>query len=216
LSAYNLAVVALASTNSVTFSTPTRDITHNLGSECKRLISSTARVTGGIMCGHMAGSAKLIFLCGKMAACKSTLARELADRENAVLLVQDDFVTALFPGEITDIPSFVNRYTRLKNALTPHICVLLSKRISVVLDFAAATKAQRAWFRELIERTQVEHELHFVDASDAVCKTQLRDRSSGLPAGTRWTTEEDFEAINAYFQPPSEDEKFNVVRHGRL
>ncbi|PYV70475.1 MAG: cell division protein ZipA, partial [Acidobacteria bacterium] len=47
----------------------------------------------------MAGSAKLIFLCGKMAAGKSTLARELADRENAVLLVQDDFVTALFPGE---------------------------------------------------------------------------------------------------------------------
>jgi len=179
-------------------------------------ISSTARVTSAIMCGHMAGSAKLIFLCGKMAAGKSTLARELADRENAVLLVQDDFVTALFPGEITDIPSFVNRYTRLKNALTPHICVLLSKRISVVLDFAAATKAQRAWFRELIERTQVEHELHFVDESDAVCKTQLRDRSSGLPAGTRWTTEEDFEAINAYFQPPSEDEKFNVVRHERL
>ncbi len=51
-------------------------------------ISSTARVTSAIMCGHMAGSAKLIFLCGKMAAGKSTLARELADRENAVLLVQ--------------------------------------------------------------------------------------------------------------------------------
>jgi len=129
------------------------------------------------------------------------------------LLVQDDFLNALFPGEITDIPSFVNRYTRLKNALTPHICVLLSKRISVVLDFAAATKTQRAWFRELIERTHVEHELHFVDAPDAVCKTQLRYRSRGLPAGTRWTTEEDFEAINAYFQAPSEDEKFNVVRH---
>src|ERR1700757_3674322 len=48
--------------------------------------------------------------------------------------------------EITDIPSFVNRYARLKNALTPHICVLLSKRISVVLDFAAATKTQRTWF----------------------------------------------------------------------
>jgi len=186
------------------------------GFECQRLFSPTARVTSGIMCGHMTGSAKLIFLCGKMAAGKSTLARELANRENAVLLVQDEFLAALFPGEITDIPSFVNRYTRLKNALTSHICVLLSKRISVALDFAAATKAQRAWFRELIERTHVEHELHFVDASDAACKTQLRDRSRGLHAGTRWTTEEDFEAINAYFQPPSEDEKFNVVRHERL
>ena len=163
----------------------------------------------------MAGSAKLIFLCGKMAAGKSTLARELAKRENAVLFVQDDFLAALFPGEITDIPTFVHRYTRLKNALTPHICLLLSQGVSVVLDFAAATKAQRAWFRELIEHTNVEHELHFVDASDAVCKRQLRDRSRGLPVGTRWTTEEDFEAVNAYFQPPSEDEEFNVVRHDR-
>lgn len=164
----------------------------------------------------MSNPAKLMFLCGKMAAGKSTLARDLAVRENAVLLVQDDFLNALFPGEITDIPAFVDRYTRLKNALTPPICALLSKRISVVLDFAAATKTQREWFRELIERTHVEHELHFVDAPDAVCKTQLRDRSSDLPAGTRWTTEEEFEAINAYFQPPSEDENFKVVRHDRI
>jgi len=161
-------------------------------------------------------SGKLILLCGKMASGKSTLARELANRGKAVLLVQDDLLDALFPGEITDIATFVDRYTRLKNAVMPHICVLLSKSISVVLDFAAATKEQRAWFRELIERTHVEHELHFVDASDAACKRQLRDRSRELPAGTRWTTEQDFEAINAYFQPPSEDEKFNVVRHERV
>jgi predicted kinase len=48
-------------------------------------------------------SAKLIFLCGKMAASKSTLARDLAKRENAVLLVQDEFLDALFPGKITDL-----------------------------------------------------------------------------------------------------------------
>ena len=85
-----------------------------------------------------------------------------------------------------------------------------------MLDFAAATKTQREWFRELIGRAHVEHELHFVDAPDAVCKKQLRDRSMGLPAGARWTTEEDFETINAYFQPPSEDENFKVVHHDHL
>ena len=151
-----------------------------------------------------------------MASGKSTFARELATREKAVLLVQDDLLNALFPGEIVDILAFVDRYTRLKNALTPHICVLLSNSISVVLDFAAATKAQRAWFRELIERTNAEHELHFIDASDTLCKDQLRKRSRGLPDSTPWTTEGEFEAINAYFQPPSEDEKFNVIRHERL
>jgi len=163
----------------------------------------------------MSTSAKLIFFCGKMAAGKSTLARDLANRENTVLLVQDDFLDALFPGEITDIQGFVKCSFRFKNALTPLVCALLSKGISVVLDFPANTKAQRAWFRELIERANVEHELHFIDASDALCKNQLRDRSKALPAGSPWTTDADFEAISAYFQPPSEDEKLNVVRHER-
>ena len=51
--------------------------------------------------------------------------------------------------------------SRLKNAFTPHVCDLLSKGISVVLDFPGNTKAQRAWFRELIERANVKHELHY-------------------------------------------------------
>jgi shikimate kinase len=46
----------------------------------------------------MSTSAKLIFLCGKMAAGKSTLAIDLAVRQNAVLLVQGEFLDALFPA----------------------------------------------------------------------------------------------------------------------
>src|SRR6266566_5068084 len=146
----------------------------------------------------MSTAAKLIFLCGKMAAGKSTLAKELAEREHAILLVQDQFLDCLYPDEITDIPGFVRCSSRLKNALEPHVCALLSKGISVVLDFPGNTKTQRSWFRELIERANVEHELHFVDASDALCKSQLRDRSDRLPAGSAWTTDADFEAINSY------------------
>src|SRR5436189_2746546 len=102
-------------------------------------ISSTTRVTSAIMCGHMAGSAKLMFLCGKMAAGKSTLARELADRGNAILLVQDELLEGLFPGEITDVPGFLDRSARLRHAIAPHICAVLSKGISVVLDFPGNT-----------------------------------------------------------------------------
>jgi predicted kinase len=165
---------------------------------------------------RLENSAKLIFLCGKMAAGKSVLARKLAVRENAVLLVQDDFLSALFPGEIMDIPGFVKCSSRVQSALTPHVCDLLSRGISVVLDFLGNTKEQRKWFRELIERANVEHELHFVDASDALCKSQLRERSTGLPTGTPWIRDADFDAVTAYFRPPLEDENFNVVRHERV
>lgn len=159
--------------------------------------------------------AKLIFLSGKMAAGKSTLARELAERENAILLVQDQFLDSLYPGEIMDIPGFVKYSSRLKNALEPHVGALLAKGMSVVLDFPGNTRVQRAWFRGIFERANVAHELHFVDASDALCKRQLAERSRSLAPGTPWTTDAEFEAITVYFQPPSGDEGFNVVRHER-
>ncbi len=156
-----------------------------------------------------------MFLCGKMAAGKSTLARDLAAREQAVLLVQDEFLDRLYPGEIIDIPDFVKYSARLRSALEPHVCALLGKGISVVLDFPGNTKAQRAWFRAIFEHANAGHELHFIDASDALCKRQLQERSTQLPPGAPWTTQAEFDAVTAYFQPPTEDEGFNVVHHER-
>jgi predicted kinase len=163
----------------------------------------------------MRSEAKLYFMCGKMAAGKSTYAKELARDRNAVLLVQDDFVAALFPGEIRDIQSFVKYSGRLKNALSDHICDLLSRGISVVLDFPGNTRNQRQWFRALFERANVEHELHYLEASDDLCKRPLRQRSEAFPAGAAWTTDAEFDAITAYFQPPADDEHFNVLRRER-
>jgi predicted kinase len=163
----------------------------------------------------MSTAPKLIFMCGKMAAGKSTLAKALAARENAVLLIQDDLLDALFPDEITDLPLFEDRARRLRNALEGHICALLARGLSVVLDFPANTKTQRAWFRKLFERAGVDHELHYVDTPDALCKRQLEDRSKGLSPGTPWTTAAEFEAVTAWFQPPTEEEAFRVIRHQR-
>ena len=157
----------------------------------------------------------LYFMCGKMAAGKSTYAKELAQRKNAVLLIQDELLEALYPGEIRTIADFVKASARLRAAMFPHIQHLLACSVSVVLDFPGNTRDQRQWFREIFEGAKVEHELHFIDASDDLCKRQLKQRSAHLPAGTAWTTDAEFDAITAYFQAPAEDEKFNVIRHVR-
>lgn len=157
--------------------------------------------------------AKLLFLCGKMAAGKSTLSRQLAADEDAVLLVEDEFLERLYPGQITDLAAYVSCSSRIREALAPHVVSLLAKGVSVVLDFPANTRRQRAWFRRLIEDAGVEHELHFLDAEDAVCLRQLKQRSEGLPAGQKWTSEAEFHAVTAFFERPSADEGFNVVRH---
>lgn len=158
---------------------------------------------------------KLIFFCGKMASGKTTLARELTTRERAVVLNQDQLLEQLFPGQIVDVASYLTYSSRLNSAIGPHVCALLTVGTSVVLDFPGNTKKQRAWFRELFEQAAVEHELHFIDASDALCKRQLKERSKHLPPGTPWTSEAEFDMIMAHFLPPSEDEGFNVIRHHR-
>jgi predicted kinase len=158
---------------------------------------------------------KLIFFCGKMAAGKSTLARALAARERAVMLSQDTLAEQLFPGKIVDIPSYLKYSTRLNGAIRPHVAELLTLGTSVVLDFPGNTRSQRAWFRSLFEQAGVGHELHFIDAPDALCKRQLHERSKMLPPGTPWTSEAEFDMIMAHFLPPAEDEGFNVIRHHR-
>ncbi|HUR81991.1 MAG TPA: ATP-binding protein [Thermoanaerobaculia bacterium] len=163
----------------------------------------------------MSSQATLFFFCGKMAAGKSTLARELAAREGALLLVEDYFLERLYPREIASVADYVKYSSRLKLALAPHIGQLLAAGIPVVLDFPGNTRSQRAWFRELIERSGAAHVLHFIDAPDDLCKRQLRQRSEGSPAGTSWTTDAEFDAVTAYFEPPAIEEGFNIIRHER-
>ncbi|HEX7374199.1 MAG TPA: ATP-binding protein [Steroidobacteraceae bacterium] len=155
----------------------------------------------------------LHFLCGKMAAGKSTFARELARQHDAVLLEEDHFLAKLFPGQIRSITDYVEYSGRVKSALSDHIVALLASGKSVVLDFPGNTRTQRQWFRQLFERANAAHELHYVDVSDELCKHQLRERSKALPSGAAFTSDAEFEAVTKYFQPPADDENFKVSIH---
>ena len=103
----------------------------------------------------------------------------------------------------------------MASAIGPHVVALLTLGTSVVLDFPGNTRSKRAWFRALFEEAGVTHELHFIDASDALCKRQLKERSKALPPGTPWTSEAEFDMIMAHFMPPADDEQFNMIRHRR-
>jgi len=157
--------------------------------------------------------AKLILFCGKMAAGKSTLAKQLAAREDAVLLVQDELLDMLFPGLIVNVASYLEYAGRVNKMVAPHVAAILSKGVSVALDFPANTRNQRAWCRRILDDCGAEHELHFVNTSDDVCKAQLKARSANLPPGTKWTTEAEFDLISSHFLAPALDEGFNVIVH---
>ena len=150
-----------------------------------------------------------------MAAGKSTLARQLTERENAILFVQDEWSEALYPNMVVNVASYLEYSGRINRTLKPYIVELLKRGISVVLDFPGNTVNQRAWFRSIIDEAGVDHELHFVDTPDEICKAQLKSRSAHLPPGTKWTTDADFDLVTSHFRAPGNDEGFNVVMHRR-
>ena len=162
----------------------------------------------------METQATLYFVCGKLAAGKSTLAKSLASQKDAVLLSEDDLLRHLYPSEITDLKSYVSYSGRLKNALSEHICCVVGHGLSVVLDFPANTIGQRAWLRELIEISGAAHQLHFVDTPDETCKKQLRARHSN-DSGDPLQDEATFDLLSSYFVAPKPDEGFTIVRHER-
>jgi len=160
--------------------------------------------------------ATLYFMCGKMAAGKSTFAKKLAANKGAVLLVEDVLLTELYPGEITDLTGYVKYSGRLKTALTATICDLLRRDISVVLDFPANTANQRAWFRQLLEQSGASDQLHYLDLPDTLCRQQLAVRNTGKSEAAMAADLATFEALLPYFSPPTAEENFTLVQHARI
>jgi predicted kinase len=152
----------------------------------------------------------LHFFCGKMASGKSTRAKTLAQENNAVLLSEDVWLSQLYSEEINDFSDYLKYSSRLKAILSPHIQTLLLQGISIVLDFPGNTPSQRRWFRSIFESVGANHLLHYIVASDELCKQQLKTRSQDLPSGSAFTTEAEFEAITQYFQPPTPEEGFKI------
>jgi predicted kinase len=162
----------------------------------------------------MAGNATLYGIYGTIAAGKTTLARKLAAQHGAVLLCEDEWLVRL-EAEIKTFDDFRTHARRLRAAIGPHVVELLRLGTSVVLDFAANTVNDRAWIRSLFEAGNAAHELHVIEAPEAVCRARLRVRNETKPEGLYFgfVPEETFEPVSRLIVPPAEAEGFNVIRH---
>ncbi|ALM83376.1 ATP-binding protein [Bordetella sp. N] len=154
----------------------------------------------------------LHFLCGKIGSGKSTLAVRLAAQPRTLLISEDSWLAALYPGEIVNVADYGRCANRLRNAMGSHVAALVSAGLSVVLDFPANTLRSREWLRTVAEEAGCAHTLHYLDVPDAVCKARLAARNmSGSHPFT--TSEEEYDAITAYFVEPDEREGLVIVRH---
>jgi len=108
----------------------------------------------------------LYFFCGKMASGKSTLAVQLATDNNAMLLSEDQMLAGLYPDEIVDVPEYIVRARKVGTVIQPVVEGMLSRGLSVVMDFPANTAGQRSWFRQIFESFEAINKYYQPVASD--------------------------------------------------
>ena len=154
----------------------------------------------------------LYLLCGKIAAGKSTLARQLAARPATLLITMDDWMSVLYPTENRTIEDFARLSARLREAMGPHVVAILRRDLSVVLDFPANTVNWRTWMRSIISMANVAHELHVLNLPDSICKARLRQRNTSGEHQYQ-VDEATYDLFMSYFVLPTGDEGFNVIVH---
>jgi len=156
--------------------------------------------------------ATLYLLCGKIAAGKSTLAAEIAQRHGALLVSEDFWTFRLFGPEMHEVADYVRFSRRLREAIGPHLAELLGAGLSIVLDFPANTRAVRAWMKNIYETAGADHQLHFLDLPDDLCRDRLRERNASGSHDFA-ANDEQFDLITSDFEAPGEDEGFTIILH---
>ena len=157
-------------------------------------------------------TAILHLMCGKIASGKSTLAANLGRKDNHVTISEDDWLATLFSDQMRSISDYVRCSNKLQHIMGSHVASLLNSGVCVVLDFPANTVVQRVWMRDIINATNAQHQLHYLDVPDKTCIERLVDRNA-MGEHPFAASEEQFALISKHFVPPTDDEGFNIIYH---
>ena len=154
----------------------------------------------------------LIFFCGKMGAGKTSVSIDQAKKRNAVLLSEDDWLTRIYPNQITTFDEYLKFSHQLKPLVKDLAQDILRTGTNVVMDFPANTISQRDWFRSLFSEVDASHELIYLEASNEVCLSHIAKRRIEQPGRAAFDTNEVFLRVTRYFEEPKEAEKLNVKK----
>lgn len=152
----------------------------------------------------------LIFFSGKMGAGKSTKSKQVSIERNAVLISEDEWLSKLYPNQITSLDDYIRYSLLMKPLVRSHVLDILKTGTNVVMDFPANTLKQRKWFKELIAEANAPNELIYIKVSDDICLRQIEQRRQQQPDRAIYDTEAMFKEVSKYFHEPDISEGFNL------
>jgi predicted kinase len=160
-------------------------------------------------------------ICGPMGAGKTTYAIALARRAHAVRFSLEEWLGTLFPVDdaaARDPATTQARAARCESQIWATAAQLLAIGCDVVLDIGLARRDHRDEARLRAARVGGVAKLHYLDVARETRSARLLARIARVereegPAASGQAEERQsaFEAMEAYFEPPSDDELYSAM-----
>ena len=151
---------------------------------------------------------KIIAICGKICCGKSYYAKQIKEKENAVVLSTDEATYDLIDneqGELYDVfAERVNKYL-MKKAVE-----IVKAGCNVILDWGFWTKAERQETTKNFNQFGIDVEWHYVDIEQSRWKQLIEERNNknknGNGGSNFYVDEGLMEKLLSKFEEPTRDE----------
>lgn len=151
---------------------------------------------------------KIIAICGKICCGKSYYAKQIKEKENAVVLSTDEATYDLIDneqGELYDVfAERVNKYL-MKKAVE-----IVKAGCIVILDWGFWTKAERQETTKYFNQFGIDVEWHYVDIEQSRWKQLIEERNNKIKNGNGgsnfYVDEGLMEKLLSKFEEPTRDE----------
>lgn len=151
---------------------------------------------------------KIIAICGKICCGKSYYAKQIKEKENAVVLSTNEATYDLIDneqGELYDVfAERVNKYL-MKKAVE-----IVKAGCNVILDWGFWTKAERQETTKYFNQFGIDVEWHYVDIEQSRWKQLIEERNNKIKNGNGgsnfYVDEGLMEKLLSKFEEPTRDE----------
>jgi predicted kinase len=156
--------------------------------------------------------ASLHFICGPVAAGKSTYARRLAKEKQAVVLSLDEAMLKLF-GPIDGREAFLAKEDLCRGFLLDLAADSLQNSVSVILDWGFWKHQDRLALIERFSQYGCSIELLYLKTADELRWKRLSLRNQNPGKGNHRIEEKDFAFFNSLFEEPRAEDYPDIAFH---
>lgn len=158
-------------------------------------------------------------ICGPVAAGKSTFAIELAMKKGALRITADEWVKNIFmTSERANIAEMneselaiwsADKHLKCYKQVSTLCKQLLDLDIGIVLDGYSNTLSTRNKVRDLASKYNVEYRLFSIECCTEKRYARLENRNKALDQHSVYVSDEMFELMNSYFEPPDSSQEYD-------